>query len=64
MPEPRRHWLVDVAGRAGLVGAHDSVVEAGAPTSDAWTAVARACGVTDPDLAARVATHYRMAVAN
>jgi type II secretory ATPase GspE/PulE/Tfp pilus assembly ATPase PilB-like protein/ActR/RegA family two-component response regulator len=64
MLEPRRNWLVDVAVRAGLVGARDSVVEVGAPTPEAWTAVARACGVAEPDLTIRVAAHYRTAVAD
>ena len=64
MIDARRHWLVGVATQAGLVGAGDTVVDAAARTPEAWTAVARAGGVSDPDLAVRVAAHYRLAVAN
>ena len=63
MADARRHWLVDVAVRAGLLGPDSPVVEAAAALPEAWTAVARACGVPEDQLAARVAAHYRLAVA-
>ena len=64
MPEPRRHWLADIAVQAGLLGPDGAGVDAGATLPDAWTAVARATGVSDADLAARVAARHRLAVAN
>jgi type II secretory ATPase GspE/PulE/Tfp pilus assembly ATPase PilB-like protein len=47
-----------------LVGPNDAVVAAGTALPEAWMAVARASGVSDSDLAARVAQHYRLAVAD
>jgi type II secretory ATPase GspE/PulE/Tfp pilus assembly ATPase PilB-like protein/CheY-like chemotaxis protein len=64
MPEPRRHWLADVAARAGLVGATDTVVTSETSLVEAWTAVARASGVSEGDLATRVAAHYHLGVAD
>ncbi len=52
MASARRHWLLDVAVRAGLLGA-GSPVEAGATLPEAWAAIARACGVAEDQLAAR-----------
>ncbi len=60
----RRHWLADVAARTGLVGPNDTVVAPETALPEAWTAVARASGLSDSDLAARVAAHYRLAVAD
>jgi len=58
------HWLVRIAERAGL-GASDRVdVPAGAPIEDAWTVVQRGYGISEDDLAALVASYYRLDVAN
>src|SRR2546421_9342910 len=64
MADARRHWLVDLAIQAGLPGSDSTVVDPGASLPDAWTAVGRAAGVSDADLASRVATRHRLAVAN
>jgi type IV pilus assembly protein PilB len=50
--------------KAGLLGPEQTVVESGTALPEAWTAVARACGVAEHELAARVAAHYRLALAN
>src|SRR5438552_172991 len=63
MGDARGHWLAEVARRAGLLGP-DSVVAAGVALPEAWAAVAQACGVGEEQLVARVAAHYRLAVAN
>src|SRR5256885_11948226 len=63
MGDARGHWLAEVARRAGLLGP-DSVVTAGVALPEAWAAVARACGIAENQLAARVASHYRLAVAD
>src|SRR5213082_333381 len=64
MADARRHWLVDLAIQAGLPGSDSTVVDPGASLPDAWTAVGRAAGVSDADLASRVAARHRLAVAN
>jgi type II secretory ATPase GspE/PulE/Tfp pilus assembly ATPase PilB-like protein/ActR/RegA family two-component response regulator len=53
-----------VAARSGLVGPNDTVVALETALPEAWTAVARATGLSDSDLAARVANHYRLSVAD
>ena len=64
MNTTRRHWLSEVAVRGGLIGATDAVVPPETALPDAWLAVTRAAGLSDEDLAARVASHYRLAVAD
>src|SRR5256886_2602015 len=64
MADARRHWLVDLAIQAGLPGSDSTVVDPGASLPDAWTAVGRAAGVSDADLASRVAARHRLAVAH
>src|SRR5438067_5037058 len=64
MADARRHWLVDLAIQAGLPGSDSTVLDPGASLPDAWTAVGRAAGVSDADLAGRVAARHRLAVAN
>jgi len=64
MADARRHWLVDLAIQAGLPGSDSTVLDPGASLPDAWTAVGRAAGVSDADLASRVAARHRLAVAN
>jgi type II secretory ATPase GspE/PulE/Tfp pilus assembly ATPase PilB-like protein/ActR/RegA family two-component response regulator len=56
--------LADVAARAGLVGPADTVVPPETTLPEAWTAVARASGISEGDLAARVAGHYRLPLAD
>src|SRR5256885_13420131 len=63
MGDARGHWLAEVARRAGLLGP-DSVVAAGVALPEAWAAGAQACGVGEEQLVARVAAHYRLAVAD
>ncbi len=59
-----QHWLVSVVGAAGLPGATDLRVSSDAGTAEAWEMVALATRVTAEDLAAHVARHYRLEVAD
>lgn len=58
------HWVVTVARAAGLEGVAELHVDSGTPTADAWNLVTMAAGVSPDDLAARVASHFRMPVAD
>ncbi len=60
----RTHWLVNVAARAGLLPPDATPIDAAAPLADAWPVVARGAGVSDEELAIRVAAHFRLAVAD
>lgn len=59
-----RHWLVSVVQAAGLEGAADIQVPSDAETADAWELVALKTHVSAKDLAALVARHYRLEVAD
>ncbi len=58
-----QHWLVSVARASGLDGAGELRVSSGTRTDEAWKLVASRTGVTERDLAARVARHYRLEIA-
>jgi type II secretory ATPase GspE/PulE/Tfp pilus assembly ATPase PilB-like protein/ActR/RegA family two-component response regulator len=60
---PQNHWLVDVAKRAKLAGAERLDIAASTPIREAWSAVARVCRIDDADVAAVVASHFRLNVA-
>lgn len=59
-----RHWLINVARAAGVPAAESLAAAASLPVEDAWTAVADACRLSDEALAALVAAHYRLGVAD
>ena len=63
MVDTPQHWLVEVARRAGLPDADRLDVPAKTPIREAWAAVARVCRVGEPELAAVVATRFRLNVA-
>ena len=58
------HWVVTVARAAGLDGVEELHVDSGTATGDAWNLVAMAAGVSQDELARRVATHFRFPVAD
>ncbi len=49
------HWLAEVVGRLGLAPAMPPELHAGTPLEEAWRMVARACGITEDELATHVA---------
>lgn len=55
-----QHWLVSVATAAGLPDAAKLEVSSDADIAGAWDLVAITTGVTQEDLATRVAGHYRL----
>ncbi|MFQ6047633.1 MAG: GspE/PulE family protein, partial [Gemmatimonadales bacterium] len=59
-----RHWLLAVAERVGLPGADRLTVAPGVPVPEAWAQVCEGTGIAPTDLAAHVAAHYRLAVAD
>ena len=58
------HWLVRIAERAGHGGDERPEVPAGSGAPVAWTAVTKAYGLTDPELAGLVAEYFRLNVAD
>ena len=60
----RQHWLVNVVRRSGLNNAETLVIDSQTPTDAAWAEVYRVCQVTEEQLAARVAAHFSLRVAN
>jgi CheY-like chemotaxis protein len=58
------HWVVTVARAAGLDGVAELHVDSGAAAADAWNLVGMAAGVTQAELARRVAAHFRLPVAD
>ncbi len=59
-----QHWLVSVVRSAELEGAGELQVSSDTGPAEAWSLVALAVGVTEEELAARVAAHYRLEVAD
>jgi type IV pilus assembly protein PilB len=63
--ETRTHWLAALASGAGLVPPGDVIdVAPRTPLPEAWTQVARACGLSEGDLAGHVASQFRLSVAD
>ena len=58
-----RHWLADLAQRAGLQDANTLQLAAGIPLTEAWEDVARHCGVSADQLAQDVADGMRLPLA-
>ncbi|MEZ4415674.1 MAG: ATPase, T2SS/T4P/T4SS family [Gemmatimonadota bacterium] len=61
---PSRHWLDDVADATGLRGLHIDPNPPFHQVRAAWAEIARASSVSDVELAERVATHFRLKVAD
>ena len=59
-----QHWIVAVARAAALPGADAMDIASDTPMSGAWAYAAMAAGLSEDDLAARVANHYRLGVAD
>src|SRR5579871_1495428 len=60
----RTHWLVDVAVHDGLLVGVPLTLDADVSIIDAWEKVAAACGVSEDEIAQRVAARYRLKVAD
>lgn len=58
------HWLVAVARAAKLPGADELHVDSDTPISAAWSLVTMAAGIDAGELVRRVATHFRLPVAD
>ena len=58
------HWLVAVARAAQLAGTENLHVDSDTATADAWSLVAMAARVDPAELVRRVATHFRLQVAD
>ena len=63
MADKPQHWLVDVARRANLPEADRLDIPSSTPIREAWSAVARVCRIGEPELAAVVASRFRLNVA-
>ena len=61
---PRGHWLLDVLRPDPVGGFQDPEIKPKASLVDAWRLAAKAAGITQAELAARVAAHYHLRVAN
>lgn len=59
-----QHWLVSVARAAEFPGADGLDVSSDTEPSDAWSVAAMACGISEEELADRVARHFRLERAN
>lgn len=59
-----QHWIVAVARSAGLPGADRLSVASDTPMAGAWSLAALSAGLTGQALAALVAAHYRLGVAD
>jgi len=59
-----RHWLVEVASRAGLEAAATLDIGPGTPNAGVWAALGGACQVGEEELAPHVARHFHLAVAD
>lgn len=60
MERTHEHWLIRAARQAGLAGADAIELHSKAPVEEAWTTVARACNLTDRELASKVALQVRI----
>lgn len=57
-------WLLDIARAGRIVGADEPAIDAATLLPDAWRLVARSGGITEAQLAAIVAAHFHLAVAD
>jgi type II secretory ATPase GspE/PulE/Tfp pilus assembly ATPase PilB-like protein/ActR/RegA family two-component response regulator len=55
-----QHWLLRIVERAGIGSADQLDLPPGTPMADAWTVVCRRFGISDEDLARKVAEYYRL----
>ena len=58
------HWLVTVARTAGMKGAGTLHMDSDTPPANAWALVTQATGTAAEEMASKVATHFRLDVAN
>lgn len=59
-----QHWIVSVARAARLPGAELLDIASDSPMGAAWSLTAMQAGITEAALAERVATHYRLGMAD
>ena len=59
----QHHWLADVIAAAKLSAAEAPDLNSTAPLEDAWREAARACGISEDELATHVASHFKLQVA-
>ena len=60
----QQHWLIGVAGRAGLGDLRDIRIRLDSPPSQAWEKAATALDISQEELARHVAETFRMTVAD
>ena len=58
------HWLVTVARAAGMKGAETFHMDSDTLPADAWALVTQATGAAAEEMASKVATHFRLDMAN
>ena len=58
------HWLLTVARAAGMNGAETLHMDSDTLPADAWAWVTQATGTAAEEMASKVATHFRLDVAN
>ena len=58
------HWLVGVAQRVSLPGAAELGTPVATPLAVAWKEVARACALDSEAVAAKIASYFRLPLAN
>ena len=63
-PDSKRHWMVRIARRAGLLGDVQVDLPPQASAQEAWQAVASAAGVPESELSGVVAEFFRMGAAD
>lgn len=59
-----QHWIVSVARAARLTGAESLDIPSDSPMDAAWSLTALQTGLSEAELAERVADHYRLGVAD
>ena len=65
MPSSNRtHWLVDVILAAKLAPEETLAIEPNSALDEAWRQAARACGLSEDELAEHVAAHFKLQVAS
>src|SRR6185295_2039649 len=64
MQAERLHWLVDVVRAAGLHGSEHLVIGERTAAPEAWALAAGSCRVSQDELAAWVAEHFHLPVAD
>jgi type II secretory ATPase GspE/PulE/Tfp pilus assembly ATPase PilB-like protein/ActR/RegA family two-component response regulator len=59
-----KHWLIGVAQRAGLIDADAVDAEPACPVGEVWTRLGKECELEDGAIAAHVAAHFHLNVAD